>query len=114
MADNKAYQAKLAQLEIKLQALEFLELRTMITVSEGKAPGPESSILKLMGTQAQQGIAELTMDSAGYFASPWGKPVGLKFGKGATNKYLDGRASTIYGGASEVQRDVIAKRVLGL
>ncbi len=114
MADNRSYQAKLAKLEIKLQALEFLELRTMITVSEGKAPGPESSILKLMGTQAQQAIAELTMESAGYFASPWGKPVGLKFGKGATNKYLDGRASTIYGGASEVQRDVIAKRVLGL
>lgn len=114
LAENKAYQAKLAKLEISLQALEFLELRTMITVSEGKAPGPESSILKLKGTQAQQAIAELTMEAAGYYASPWGEPVGLKFGKGATNKYLDGRASTIYGGASEVQRDVIAKRVLGL
>ena len=114
LADNRAYQMKLARLEIDLQALEFLELRTMITVSEGKAPGPESSILKLKGTQAQQAIAEITMESAGYYASPWGNPVGLKFGKGAMNKYLDGRASTIYGGASEVQRDVIAKRVLGL
>lgn len=114
LADNSAYQAKLARLEIQLQSLEFLELRTMITVSEGNAPGPESSILKLKGTQAQQAMAELTMESAGYYGSPWGNPVGLKFGKGAMNKYLDGRASTIYGGASEVQRDVIAKRVLGL
>ena len=58
---------KIGQLEIELKALEFTELRTLAAVSVGKAPGPESSLLKIRGTEIQQKLDELFMEAAGYF-----------------------------------------------
>ena len=60
-------------------------------------------------------LAELNLEAAGESASAWGPvSVGADFSKGSMSNYLSGRASTIYGGASEVQKDVIAKKVLNL
>ena len=88
---------------------------TLARVAAGGDPGPESAILKLKGTEIQQRITELNLEAAGVFAAPWGaEAFGPEFAHGATQSYLGGRATTIYGGASEVQKDVIAKNVLGL
>lgn len=114
LMDVPAFKNKVGQLEAELIALDFTELRTLSTVSEGGDPGPESSILKLKGTEIQQRIQELNLEAAGIYAAAWGMPVGHKFARGAMSGYLGGRATTIYGGASEVQKDVIAKNVLDL
>ena len=71
--------------------------------------------MKLKGTEIQQRITELNLEASGIFAAPWGMAApGPKFARGATNSYLGGRATTIFGGASEVQKDVISKKVLDL
>ncbi|MEE9254572.1 MAG: acyl-CoA dehydrogenase family protein [Pseudomonadales bacterium] len=115
LMDDPAFRTKVGQLEVDLRALEFTELRSLASAASGAAPGPESSILKLKGTEIQQHISKLTVEAAGIYAANWGgKPVGVKFGRNATAGYLGGRANTIYGGASEVQKDVIAKNVLGI
>ncbi|MAI55110.1 MAG: hypothetical protein CBC55_12130 [Gammaproteobacteria bacterium TMED95] len=115
LLDLASFKHKVGILEAELLALEFTEMRTLARVASGGDPGPESSILKLKGTEIQQRITELNLEAAGIFAAPWGaEAFGPDFAHGATQSYLGGRATTIYGGASEVQKDVIAKNVLGL
>ena len=115
LMDDSGYKSKIAELEIDLMATEYTELRSLASASAGEELGPESSILKLKGTEIQQRIQKLTVEASGVFASAWGdKPVGPHFSKGGMAGYLNSRYYTIYGGASEVQKDVIAKNVLGL
>jgi alkylation response protein AidB-like acyl-CoA dehydrogenase len=114
LLDDAAFRAKVAELEIDLLAAEFTELRSLASAQAGAAPGPESSILKLKGTEIQQRIQKLTMEAGGLYSAGWGKPVGPGFARGGMAGYLASRAYTIYGGASEVQKDVIAKNVLGI
>jgi alkylation response protein AidB-like acyl-CoA dehydrogenase len=113
--EEPGFRSKLAALEAELMAVEFTELRSLATAQAGAAPGPESSILKLKGTDIQQRIQKLTVEAAGLHAAAWGSAkAGPKFGRSGMQGYLSSRAYTIYGGASEVQRDVVAKNVLGL
>ncbi len=114
LLDEPAFRAKVAALEVDLMALEFTELRSLAAASAGGALGPESSIMKLKGTEIQQRIAKLTVEAGGIFSAGWGHPVGPKFARNGMSSYLASRAYTIYGGASEVQKDVIAKNVLGI
>ena len=115
LMDDPGYKSKIAELEIDLMATEYTELRSLASASAGEELGPESSILKLKGTEIQQRVQKLTVEASGVFASAWGdKPVGPGFSKGGMAGYLNSRYYTIYGGASEVQKDVIAKKVLGL
>jgi alkylation response protein AidB-like acyl-CoA dehydrogenase len=115
LLDEPGFKAKIAELEVDLMAAEFTELRSLASASAGSAPGPESSILKLKGTDIQQRIAKLTVEAGGVYSAQWGgKPYGPSFARSGMSSYLSSRAYTIYGGASEVQKDVIAKNVLGL
>jgi|TARA_Y100000294_G_scaffold167613_1_gene176941 hypothetical protein len=115
LMDDPAFRGKLAELEVDLLAVEFTELRSLASASTGSEPGPESSILKLKGTEIQQRIQKLTVEAGGIYSAAWGaKPVGHSFARGGMGGYLSSRSYTIYGGASEVQKDVIAKNVLGI
>ncbi len=115
LMDLPAFRNKIGAIEAELMALEFTELRTLASIAAGGEPGPESSIMKLKGTEIQQRISELNLEASGIFAAPWGMQApGPDFARGAVNSYLGGRATTIYGGASEVQKDVISKNVLDL
>lgn len=115
LMDDPGFRAKVAELEVDLMAVEFTELRSLASASAGAAPGPESSILKLKGTEIQQRIQKLTVEAGGIYSAAWGaRAVGHGFAKGGMAGYLASRAYTIYGGASEVQKDVIAKNVLGI
>ena len=110
---DAGFRAKLAALEVDLMATEFTELRSLAAASQGGDPGPESSILKLKGTEIQQRLQKLTVEASGLFAAAWGgQHPGPKFSRDGMSGYLSSRAYTIYGGASEVQKDVIAKNVL--
>jgi alkylation response protein AidB-like acyl-CoA dehydrogenase len=125
LANDRNFMRKLAATEVELKALEFTELRTLAAVASGKAPGPESSILKLRGTELQQATDELYVEAAGYYALPYVPdqyvldfPDENRVGEGAetTNslRYFNFRKASIYGGSNEIQKNIIAKHVLGL
>ena len=107
---------RLADAEVELKSLEYIELRTLASVASGKAPGPESSFLKLIGTEVQQKIDALYVDAAGYYALPFRPeaPVGEGDEIFAALRYFNYRKTTIFAGSNEIQRNIIAKHVLGL
>lgn len=124
LSDNPAWQQKVAELEIDLLALEYTELKTLAAVSTGKAPGPESSILKIKGTEIQQTIDILNVEMAGYYGLPFvrdqfmdgfdGVPIGPDQAAASAPIYFNNRKATIYGGSNEIQTNIICKAVLGL
>lgn len=116
LIEDSQLQLKLAKAEIDLLALEYTNLRTLAATAAGKAPGPESSLLKLFGTAVQQNLSELGVELAGQYAWPWKAPsnIGPEEFAYTTMRYAFTRAATIYGGSDEVQKNVIAKMVLGL
>ena len=111
---------KLTELEIDLTALEFTELRTLADELSGKDPGPESSILKIKGTEIQQRLHELALEAVGHYGTPFvpdqvrnsGLIPGCAVGRAWD--YFNGRKLSIFGGSNEIQRNIIAKVVLGL
>ena len=112
---------KMAELEIDLLALEYTELRTLARESAGKGPGPESSLLKIKGTEIQQRITELALEAVGPYGQPYFRslgdnqpPVGPEHAARAAPTYFNMRKTSIYGGSNEIQRNIIAKLVLGL
>lgn len=113
LMDDPAFSAKVAAVEVDIMAAEFTELRSVAAASSGGKLGPESSILKLKGTEIQQRIQKLAVEAGGVYSAAFHElPNGPKFARDAMGNYLSGRAATIYGGASEVQKDVIWKNVL--
>ena len=119
LLDDAGFQAKVADLEIELMALEFTELRTLAAMAAGGFPGPESSLLKIKGTELQQATQELRMETAAYYQGVLPNDMdpevlGHSWAHDAFRNYMYGRASTIYGGSNEVQKNIIAKYVLGL
>jgi alkylation response protein AidB-like acyl-CoA dehydrogenase len=112
LAEDPLFRAKLAEVEVDLMALEITELRTLAETASGQAPGAQSSILKLQGTQVLQRLTELFVECAGLQAIPYSfEDQGFRE---EVSTYLIGRSASIAGGTNEVQRDIIAKRVLGL
>lgn len=125
LMEDRNFVRKLAAVEIDLKALEYTELRTLAAVAVGKAPGPESSILKIKGTEIQQAIDALFVEAAGYYALPWVPeqyrldfPDQDRVGEGTETqsalRYFNNRKASIYGGSNEIQKNIIAKHVLGL
>ena len=120
---NPFFRRKVAELEIDLAALEYTELRTLAGMAAGKNPGPESSVLKIKGSEIQQRLTELTLEMAGHYGAPYYRgfgegdnehPIGPEWANRAAPTYFNARKTTIYGGSNEIQRNVIAKMVLGL
>lgn len=125
LLDDPNFARKVAALEIELTALEYTNLRTLAAVATGKAPGPESSILKIKGTEVQQALDALFVEAAGYYALPFVPeqysvdfPDEERIGYGTETKtslrYFNNRKATIYAGSNEIQKNIIAKHVLGL
>lgn len=123
LMETADFSRKIAELEVDLTALEYTELRTLSAESQGKGPGPESSILKVKGTEIQQRITELTMEAVGNYAAPWVPKldmgdnylaIGPEGSHGVSQDYFNMRKTSIYGGSNEIQRNIIAKMVLGL
>ena len=105
----------LAALEVDLLALEYTNFRALERAQSGKPPGPESSGLKIKGTELQQAFAEYKVEMGAYASLPWqAEAIGDPAFANATASYNIGRASTIYGGTNEIQKNVLAKFALGL
>ena len=104
--------------------MEWTVLRVAALEAGGEAPGPEASILKLRGTEIQQALTELQMEAVGPHALPFlpmsmednwiGPRVGPNYAAPMASRYFNYRKVSIYGGTNEIQRNIIAKRVLGL
>lgn len=124
LSDDYDFARKLSQLEIDLAALEITELRTLAGEQAGKGPGPESSILKVKGTEIQQRLTELTLEAVGQYGAPDFRSlegnlandnaVGPAYATHAAPHYFNHRKASIYGGSNEIQRNIITKMVLGL
>ena len=125
LIEDRNFARKIAATEIELKALEYTDLRTLAAVATGKAPGPESSILKIKGTEVQQSLDALFVEAAGYYALPFVPdqyvvdfPDEDRIGDGTETKsslrYFNNRKATIYAGSNEIQKNIISKHVLGL
>ena len=114
LIDQPGTAARLARAEIDLTALEYTNLRVLSSTAAGKAPGPESSLLKLMGTAVQQTLSELALDIGAEQAWPWHPEGALAEAAHvhSMERYAFLRACTIYGGSDEVQKTVLAKSML--
>lgn len=124
LLNDAAFVRKLGDLEARLDALEITVLRTLSSVAEGGAPGNESSILKVIATELAQDITELGMETYGPYMQPafrdsvapaWTGNTALPAAAApAVASYFGTRAQSIYGGSNEIQKNIIAKRILGL
>ncbi|MCA9711796.1 MAG: acyl-CoA dehydrogenase family protein [Myxococcales bacterium] len=116
MLERPQWREKIARLEIELEALAMANNRALAGAALGRAPGPESSILKLRGTEINQRLYELAMEVMGYDALAWYAEDGIvpAMEQGVAPRFCYARAATIYGGSNEIQKNIIAKWILGL
>jgi alkylation response protein AidB-like acyl-CoA dehydrogenase len=122
MIDDPRMRDKIACLEMDGMALEMLLLR-VATETGGRGPGPEASIVKIRGSELQQDIAMLQQEVAGPHSWPYSpqwleaggqQPVsGPRWAAPATSTYFDMRKTSIYGGATEVQKNIVARTIIG-
>jgi alkylation response protein AidB-like acyl-CoA dehydrogenase len=104
--------------------MEFTELRILSQLSAGKNVGPESSLLKCRGTELQQQLTELVLEATGNYSVPFDNPgpdtgqnelpIGPDYANVAAPEYFNTRKVSIYAGSNEIQRNIMAKMVLGL
>jgi acyl-CoA dehydrogenase len=124
LIDDAAFRARLAAEEITVTAIEMTEHRVMSALAAGNNPGPASSMLKTQGTEAMQRIDELAIEVAAHYPAvhqPGAREAGSNIAAigpdhslTAMARYLNNRAGSIYGGSNEVQRNIMARLVLGL
>ena len=121
--DESDFRSKLAAIEVELEALRVTNQRVLFEARTGSA-GNGGAILKSKGTFISQALSELMLEAVGYYSSPWvleqfdpgwnQPPIGPSYAKSAMPLYARQRANTIEGGTEEIQKNVIAKQVLGL
>ena len=123
LIEEPHFREKLAAVEVELKALEITQLRVVSDERHRDAdkPNPASSILKLKGSELQQATTELLMDVVGPYVLPYDdhdegsnlEPVGPDYAAEAAPTYFNWRKISIYGGSNEIQRNIVAKAILG-
>lgn len=127
LIDDPDFAAKLCELEVRIASLEFTELRIFAALSSGQRPGSESSLLKCQGSELEQDARELMVEAIGSYGLPLMRDTWAEL-KGRTNEqrvgpdyvapvvpnYLNYRKASIFAGSNEIQRNIMAKLVLGL
>jgi acyl-CoA dehydrogenase len=122
--DDPRFRTRLASLASALDALEVSELRILTALASGQAPGPISSVMKVQVTELMQALDKLALQAAGVYGAvhqPEARApdanvdfVGPEAGLVTMARYLNDRAGSIYGGTNEIQRDIVARLILGL
>jgi len=123
LLEDLRFRDRIAAVEIELMALEITNLRVIAADMEKRAPGPEASLLKIRGSEIQQALAELMMQTLGVQALPYqhaaqdhgydGAVIGPEYGPPLPGLYFNMRKTTIYGGSNEIQKNIISKMILG-
>jgi alkylation response protein AidB-like acyl-CoA dehydrogenase len=122
---DTAFRRKLIEIDIDATAIAFTERRVVSALSTGASAGnAAASMLKLKGTETMQRATELALEAIGHYAAADqrqalraganGVPIGPGHALTPTSRYLNTRAASIYGGSSEVQRNILARAALGL
>jgi alkylation response protein AidB-like acyl-CoA dehydrogenase len=112
-AGDPLVRQQLAWAYTQAEIMRFSGLRTLAQVAKGRPPGPEASVAKLFWSEYHKRLGEIAIgiegsdgllrpDGDGYAVSKW------------QNVFLSSRAGTIYSGTSEIQRNIIGERALGL
>ncbi len=124
LAEDPAFALRLSELKLRLHVLRATCYQAVADAMTGAAPGAEASLMKIRGSELQQDIAEAMLDvlgPAGMVFDPAAAqgeghlpPAGPFEATGILRDHLHGRATTIYGGSNEIQRNIISKSVLGL
>jgi pimeloyl-CoA dehydrogenase large subunit len=126
LIEDERFAMKIAAVEVQLKALEMTQLRVVAAErSRDGRPDPASSILKIRGSEIQQAISELLMEAVGPYAWPdqvphdeterWNEPpIGPEWAGPQAPHYFNWRKVSIYGGSNEIQKNIIAKAILGL
>jgi acyl-CoA dehydrogenase len=122
LIDDEAFALRLAQVQADLDTLEYLTLAAIYNAEADDKRGGLASVLKIRGTELIQQTGELTMEAlgdhaAGFYAEPEEESdvfAALDYAYGVSAEFFYRRAVTIYGGSNEIQRNILAKRVLGL
>jgi alkylation response protein AidB-like acyl-CoA dehydrogenase len=121
--NNAALRARIVELDLRLLALECVSYQTLADMMTGVETGGEASLLKVRASEMYQDILEATVDALGYAGIAFDTetlhgeappPLGPDDAGGIVRYHLYNRAATIYGGSAEIQRNIIAKSVLGL
>jgi alkylation response protein AidB-like acyl-CoA dehydrogenase len=123
LLDERRFREKIAAVEIELMALEMTNLRVLADGRPRGELGHAPSLLKIKGTEIQQSITELLLEAVGPFALPFVPealeegsnvaPVGPAHAAPVAPHYFNWRKVSIFGGSNEIQRNVVAKMVLG-
>lgn len=124
LLDDKTFSSDTNLAEVQMLALQATEARIHSALTSGERPGPESSIMKNLGANVRQRFTELGVDAAGHYAqvhqpearNPGSniEPIGPAESMTAQSLYFNLRATSIAGGTNEVQKNIVAKLVLGL
>ena len=124
LMDQPDVRRRISGLAAQIAAIEASEDVVMAQVARGRNPGPAASMLKIQGTETAQKVQELAVELAGDYAAvsqfaarqPGSniEAIGPGIALTAVPRYFNGRAASIYGGSNEIQRNIIAKMVLGL
>jgi len=124
LIEDPIFASRLVKLEIDLENMKTTNLRVIAAVAGGGAPGAESSMLKIRGTEIRQELLSLARRAIGPYAQPFveeallegyaGDPIGPQGSAALTAQYLNNRKLSIYGGSNEIQRNIISKMILGL
>ena len=129
LIEDRRFRDRITQVELELMALEITNLRVLSAeASASRAPGPEASILKIKGSEIIQQLAELQMHALGHDALPyipdaleldWSPPPLFaehyaEYAPPLSGQYFNQRKTTIYAGSTEIQKNIIAKLILGL
>jgi pimeloyl-CoA dehydrogenase large subunit len=124
LIQDSTFRERVAEIEVELQALEMTVMRVIANEKRrGNEPDPATSVLKIKGTEIQQGVSELLMKAAGPYAWIDGDPeaegsndldLAPDWAFGLAGTYFNWRKQSIYGGSNEIQRNIMAKAFLGL
>ena len=124
LIEERSFAERLAEAELAIQALEMIEFQVLSDLSKGRNPGAVSSQMKIRGSETLQVIDHLGVEALAWYAAPFEPEARLighnqptvvpEAGITAMPLYLNNRASTIYAGSNEIQRNIIAKAVMGL
>ncbi len=124
LIEDSSFARKMAETDIELVTLEALEAKVFGAAGRGEPTGAMSSILKVRGTELRQRVTELAIEAAHYYAGVFQPeardpganvaPIGPEDALTAMPQYLNDRAASIYAGSNEIQRNIMAKAILGL
>ncbi len=125
LIEDPDFAAKISQLEIEIEALDFTERRIFSSLAQGQSVGAMSSLMKTRGSEIGQAVTELVLEAAGNYGHPFVQDTYAHLAEGANEdlpapehlitsagSYFNNRKTSIYAGSNEVQRGIMAKMIM--